>query len=64
MSEGIRDFLKDCHGNGLSMAAAFRHYVTGLDTKGNKIDLKDHLSRGGSLLKLTDAWLEVWEPRG
>ena len=45
------------------MAAAYFNYINGLDTEGNKIDPKDHLSRGASLMKLTDAWLDVWEPR-
>ena len=62
-SEGIREFLDGCRCIGLSMAAAFRHYITGLDSRGNKIDIMDHLSRGASLLKLTDAWLDVWEQR-
>ena len=59
--EGIRGFLQECNVAGLSSATAFRHYIAGLDAKGNKIDAKEHLSRGGCLMRLTEAWLNTWE---
>ena len=61
--EGIRKFLDECRCAGLSSASSFRHYIAGLDPKGNEIDVKDHLSRGGCLLRLTEAWLDIWEPK-
>ena len=62
-TEGIRDFLDSCRGVGMSSESAYRSYISGLDVEGNKIAIKDHLSRGGSLLRLTEAWLKIWEPR-
>ena len=62
-SEGIRSFLDGCRDAGLSSGSSFRHYVSGLDAKGNAIPTKDHLARGGSLLRLTDEWLSTWEPQ-
>ena len=61
--EGIRSFLDECHNAGLSSATSYRHYIAGLDAKGIKIDVKDHLSRGGCLLRMTEAWLDIWEPK-
>ena len=61
--EGIRSFFDECRCAGLSSVSSFRHYIAGLDTNGTKIDIKAHLSRGGCLIKLTDAWLDIWEPR-
>ena len=61
--EGIRSFFDECHKAGLSSEATYRYYISGLDVKGNSILVKDHLSRGGSLLKLTEEWLNIWEPR-
>ena len=58
---GIRSFFDGCRSAGLSSLTAFRYYISGLDSKG--IPVKDHLSRGGSLLRLTEAWLDVWEPK-
>ena len=60
---GVRSFFDDCRSAGLSSSTTFRYYISGLDYKGNAIPVKDHLSRGGSLLKLTEAWLDVWEPK-
>ena len=60
---GIRSFFDGCRSAGLSSSTAFRYYISGLDSKGNAIPVKDHLSRGGSLLRLTEAWLDVWEPK-
>ena len=61
--EGIRSFLDECHRAGLSSEAAYRFFISGLDKEGIPIPVKDHLSRGGSLLKLTEEWLDIWEPR-
>ena len=61
--EGIRSFLDECHRAGLSSEAAYRYFISGLDKEGIPIPVKDHLSRGGSLLKLTEEWLNIWEPR-
>ena len=61
--EGIRSFFDECRCAGLSSVSSFRHYIAGLDTNGTKIDVKAHLSRGGCLLKLTNAWLDIWEPK-
>ena len=61
--EGIRSFLDECHRAGLSSEAAYRYFISGLDKEGIPIPVKDHLSRGGSLLKLTEEWLDIWEPR-
>ena len=62
-SEGIRNFFDNCNDVGLSSECAYRYYISGLDIKGDKVQVKDHLSRGGSLLRLTEAWLDTWEPR-
>ena len=61
--EGIRTFFEECRSVGLSSETTFRYFISGLDIKGVAIPVEDHLSRGGSLLRLTEAWLEVWEPR-
>ena len=61
--EGIRSFFDECHKAGLSSEATYRYYISGLDMKGISFTVKDHLSRGGSLLKLTEEWLVIWEPR-
>ena len=61
--EGIRSFYDECHSAGLSSAATYRYYISGLDAKGNPIPVKDHLSRGGSLRRLTEEWLDIWEPK-
>ena len=58
--EGIRAFLSECRGAGWSRRTSFRYYVTGLDKDGVEISRKDHLLRGASLARLTDAWLNTW----
>ena len=60
--EGIRSFLDACSNAGLSSVASVRYYISGLDTKGVKIPVKDHLSRGRSLINITEGWLSIWEP--
>ena len=35
-------------------------YVQGLDAKGSKIPVTDHLQRGACLSRLTDMWLSTW----
>ena len=62
-TEGIRSFLEECHGAGLSSASAYRYFISGLDSSGNSIPVKEHLKRGRSLLRMTDAWISIWEPR-
>ena len=62
-SEGIRSFLDECRDAGLSSGSSYRNYISGLDAKGNAIPTKEHLARGGSLLRLTDEWLSIWEPQ-
>ena len=62
-SEGIRSYFDECRCAGLSSVTSFRYYIAGLDIKGTRIDIKDHLSRGGCLLRLTEAWLDTWESR-
>ena len=61
--EGIRTFYDECRSAGLSSETTFRYYILGLNVKGDAISVKDHLSRGGSLMRLTEAWLEIWEPQ-
>ena len=61
--EGIRNFYDSCRGEGLSAETAFRYYISGMDKKGKNVGVKDHLSRGGSLMRLTEAWLDIWEPK-
>ena len=61
--EGIRNFFDVCWHDGLSSETTYRYYISGLDSKGHSVPVKDHLSRGGSLLRLTEAWLDTWEPR-
>ena len=58
--EGIRSFLSDCRLAGWSRATSYRFYVSGRDKDGEKIAKRDHLLRGASLARLTDAWLSVW----
>ena len=60
--EGIRAFFDECSSLGLSSSTAYQYYISGLDVKGGAISLRDHLSRGGSLLRLTEAWLNIWDP--
>ena len=45
---------------GLSEVAAYRAYIMGKDCHGVPIGVSDHLARGASLSKLTDAWLATW----
>ena len=59
-AEGISKFLDDCLKEGRSRASAYMFYVTGKDCNGEQIPVKDHLERGGSLSRLTDAWLGLW----
>ena len=61
--EGIRCFYTECHRAGLSSEATYRYYISGLDVEGNSILVKDHLSRGASLMRLTEEWLNIWEPK-
>ena len=61
--EGIRQFFDECRRAGLSSTTSYRYFIAGLDIKGNQVGVKDHLLRGGSLLRMTEAWLEIWEPR-
>ena len=35
-------------------------YVQGLDAKGSKIPVTDHLQRSACLSRLTDMWLSTW----
>ena len=58
--EGIRAFLSACSLAGWSRATSYRLYITGMDKDGVEIPKKDHLLRGASLARLTDAWLNVW----
>ena len=51
-TEGIRSFLE---------SLAFRFFISGLDSKGCPIKVCDHMLRGKSLLKLTEAWLDIWD---
>ena len=59
-AEGIQSFLERCRDAGMSRAAAYRAYIMGKDCHGVRIEVNDHLDRGASLSKLTDAWLETW----
>ena len=61
--EGIRSFFDECRSAGLSSETTFRFYISGLDVKGDAISVKNHMFRGGSLIRLTDAWLGIWEPQ-
>ena len=61
--EGIRGFYDECHSVGLSAEATYRFYISGLGAKGSPVDIKDHLSRGGSISRLTEDWLHVWRPK-
>ena len=59
-AEGIQSFLERCRDVGMSKVAAYRAYIMGKDCHGVQIEVNDHLDRGASLSKLTDAWLETW----
>ena len=59
-AEGILSFLEMSRVAGLSKLAAYRAYILGKDCHGAAIGVTDHLARGASLLKLTDAWLATW----
>ena len=59
-AEGIQSFLEMCRDAGMSKVAAYRAYIMGKDCHGVQIEVNDHLDRGASLSKLTDAWLETW----
>ena len=58
--EGIAPFLKECREEGMSKIASYRSYLMGKDCKGDQIPFHLHLGRGGSLIRLTDAWLSIW----
>ena len=59
-AEGIQSFLEMCRDAGMSNFAAYRAYIMGKDCHGVPIEVNDHLERGASLSKLTDAWLATW----
>ena len=59
-AEGILSFLEMSRDAGLSEVAAYRAYIMGKDCHGVPIGVSDHLARGASLSKLTDAWLATW----
>ena len=59
-AEGIQSFLEMCRDAGMSKVAAYRAYIMGKDCHGVPIEVHDHLARGASLSKLTDAWLATW----
>ena len=59
-AEGILSFLEMSRDAGLSEVAAYRAYIMGEDCHGVPIGVSDHLARGASLSKLTDAWLATW----
>ena len=59
--EGIGAFLTECEDAGRSLTTAHYLYVNGQIAEGIKISVQDHLRRGASLIRLTDAWLELWE---
>ena len=59
--EGIRSFMSGCRLAGWSRATTFKLYVTGFDKDGVEVPRRDHLLRGASLARLTDAWLNVWK---
>ena len=58
--EGIRAFLSECRAVGWSRVTSYRFYVTGLNEDGVGVSRADHLLRGASLARLTDAWLSTW----
>ena len=58
--EGITQFLSDCRKEGMSRVASYRSYLLGKDCKGVQVPFACHLERGGSLARLTDAWLSLW----
>ena len=58
--EGISDFLTSCREMGMSKAASYTSYVMGKSCQGIQIPVHEHLARGASLSRLTDAWLETW----
>ena len=60
--EGIRNFLDSCREAGLASETSYRYYISGLDANGLPIPVQDHLSRGGSLSRLTQTWLDIWDP--
>ena len=60
-TEGIRSFLESCREAGLASETAFRFFISGLDSKGCPIKVCDHMLRGKSLMKLTEAWLDIWD---
>ena len=60
-SEGITSFFESCKEAGLGKTASYSAFVMGKDSKGVQIPVKEHLTRGGTLSRLTDAWLATWE---
>ena len=53
-SEGIRDFLERCLRADRSEKSAHFLDVNGMDVKGLRISVEEHLRRGSSLAKLTE----------
>ena len=60
MREGIRFFLEECAAAGKSQATAHYLFVNGMDPRGCRVSIKDHLKRGASLSRLIDFWLSTW----
>ena len=60
MREGIRTFLDECAAAGRSEKTSHYLFVNGFDAKKIKIPIKEHLKRGATLARLTDAWLSTW----
>ena len=63
--EGITGYLASCREAGMSKAASHDAYVMGRgfhgrDCQGIQIPVLEHQARGGSLSRLTDAWLATW----
>ena len=61
LTEGIRAFFNDCEDSGRSVATSHFLYVNGKDANGRQVSSEEHLKRGGSLIRITEHWLNMWE---
>ena len=60
VQHGVSDFVTSCWEEGRGREWAFRAYVTGLDSMGNKVSRENYMSRGQVLGELQEEWLAAW----
>ena len=59
--EGARTFLTECRMVDWSRATAYRFFISVYKKDGTNVLRKEHRLRGGSLIRLRNAWLATWK---